>query len=161
MPCSRSVTRMRRVPALRVVDSYHDDPGYIKALVQNINDYWVKNGRPNKLVLSFHGVPRRSLELGDPYHCHCQKTGRLVAEELGLGAEQYVISFQSRFGRAEWLKPYTQPTLDRWPGKGSDGSTSLAPASSATAWRRSRRSATECGQRFSRRAARSFTTFPV
>ena len=102
---------MRRIPALRVVDAYHDDPGYIGAVVQGINDYWVKNGRPNKLLLSFHGLPRRMLDLGDPYHCHCQKTGRLIATELGLKAEQYAVTFQSRFGRAEWLKPYTQPTL--------------------------------------------------
>ena len=102
---------MRRVPALRVVDAFHDDAGYIKALAQNINDYWMKNGRPNMLVLSFHGVPRRTLERGDPYHCHCRKTGRLVATELGLTSEQYVITFQSRFGRAAWLTPYTQPTL--------------------------------------------------
>jgi ferrochelatase len=103
--------QMRRMPALRVVDAYHDDPGYIAALVQSVNDYWVKNGRPNKLVLSFHGVPRRTLDQGDPYHCHCQKTARLVATELGLKPEQYAVAFQSRFGRAEWLKPYTQPTL--------------------------------------------------
>jgi ferrochelatase len=103
--------RMRRMPALRVVDAYHDDAGYIGALVRNINDYWVKNGRPDKLVLSFHGVPRKTLDRGDPYHCHCQKTGRLVALELGLKPEQFAVTFQSRFGRGEWLKPYTQPTL--------------------------------------------------
>ena len=102
---------MRRMPALRAIDAYHDDAGYIGALAQNINDYWVRNGRPNKLVLSFHGVPRRMLELGDPYHCHCHKTARLLATELGLKPEQYAVTFQSRFGRGEWLKPYTQPTL--------------------------------------------------
>jgi ferrochelatase len=106
-----SASRMRHMPALRVVGPYHDDAGYIRALAQSINDYWVKNGRPNKLVLSFHGVPRRSLDLGDPYHCQCRKTARLVAEELGLTPEQYVVSFQSRFGRARWLEPYTLPTL--------------------------------------------------
>ena len=102
---------MRRIPALRTIDAYHDDAGYIGALAQNINDYWVRNGRPNKLVLSFHGVPRRMLDLGDPYHCHCHKTARLLATELGLKPEQYAVTFQSRFGRGEWLKPYTQPTL--------------------------------------------------
>jgi len=106
-----TLPRMRRIPALRVVDAYHDDRGYIVALAQSINDYWMKNGRPNKLVLSFHGVPRRSLDQGDPYHCQCQKTGRLLAAELGLRNEQYVITFQSRFGRAAWLTPYTEPTL--------------------------------------------------
>jgi len=104
---------MRRMPGIRAVDAYHDDPGYIGALAQNINDYWVRNGRPNKLVLSFHGVPRRTLELGDPYHCHCQKTARLVATELGLRPEQYVVAFQSRFGRGRWLEPYLRETLDQ------------------------------------------------
>ncbi|HUH95705.1 MAG TPA: ferrochelatase [Casimicrobiaceae bacterium] len=102
----------RRIPALRMVDAYHDDPGYIGALAQGINDYWTKNGRPDRLVLSFHGVPRRSLELGDPYHCHCLKTARLLATELGLAPEQYAVTFQSRFGRAHWLEPYTAPTLE-------------------------------------------------
>ncbi|HTS23112.1 MAG TPA: ferrochelatase [Casimicrobiaceae bacterium] len=106
-----AATRARRVPALRVIDAYHDDPGYIGALVQNINDYWTRNGRPNKLVLSFHGVPRRTLALGDPYHCHCLKTARLVTTELGLRPEQCVVAFQSRFGRGKWLEPDTASTL--------------------------------------------------
>lgn len=103
--------RERRVPALRVVDAYYDDPGYIKALARGVNDYWVKNGRPDHSLFSFHGVPRRTLTSGDPYHCHCQKTARLLACELGLKSEQFSVTFQSRFGRAEWLAPYTQPTL--------------------------------------------------
>lgn len=107
-----AAARQRRVPALRVVDAYHDDPGYIGALAQGLNDYWTKNGRPDRLVLSFHGVPRRTLDLGDPYHCQCLKTARLVATELGLAPEQYVVTFQSRFGRARWLEPYTAPTLE-------------------------------------------------
>ena len=105
------LSRRRRVPGLRVVDAYHDDPGYVGAVVHSVNDYWARNGRPNKLVLSFHGVPRRMLEAGDPYHCQCHKTARLVATELGLRTEQYAVTFQSRFGRARWLEPYTIPTL--------------------------------------------------
>ena len=77
------LSHVRRLPALRFVETFHADDGYIKALAQNVNDYWVKHGRPGKLVLSFHGVPRRTLELGDPYHCFCQATGRLLARELG------------------------------------------------------------------------------
>lgn len=102
---------VRRTPALRMVDSFHDDPGYIKALAQTVNDDWMRNGRPDHLVLSFHGVPRRTLELGDPYHCHCHVTARLLAQELGLEARQWTIAFQSRFGQAEWLKPYTGDIL--------------------------------------------------
>jgi protoporphyrin/coproporphyrin ferrochelatase len=103
--------RTRRMPALRSIDSFHDDPGYVRALARSIGDYWMRHGRPDKLVLSFHGLPRRSLDLGDPYHCHCHATARLVAGELGLETPQYVVTFQSRFGRAEWLKPYTADTV--------------------------------------------------
>jgi ferrochelatase len=101
----------RRVPALRFVETFHGDEGYIAALAQNVNDYWMKHGRPAKLVLSFHGVPRRTLDNGDPYHCYCHATARLLARELGLAAAQWTISFQSRFGRAQWLTPYTSQVL--------------------------------------------------
>ena len=107
-----ALARTRNAPAIRTVRHFHDDPGYIAALVQSIRDYWMKTaGRPDKLVLSFHGVPRYTLDKGDPYHCECHKTARLVAEGLGLTAEQWTIAFQSRFGRAEWLKPYTAGML--------------------------------------------------
>lgn len=107
----RELLKIRNVPALRTIKSFHDHPAYVRALANNVNDYWAKNGRPQKLVMSFHGLPKFSLDRGDPYHCHCLKTGRLLGQELGLQADQYVVSFQSRFGRAEWLKPYTSATL--------------------------------------------------
>jgi len=102
---------MRDQPAVRTVKHFHDHEGYIKAVAQSINDYWVKNYRGDHLVLSFHGVPRRTLDLGDPYHCECLKTGRMIAEQIGLKPDFYTIAFQSRFGRAEWLKPYTSEVL--------------------------------------------------
>ena len=105
------LARTRNMPAVRTLRHFHDHPGYIGALAQNVRDYWMKTGRPDKLVMSFHGVPRFTLERGDPYHCECQKTARLLAEALVLKPEQWVISFQSRFGRAEWLKPYTAEVL--------------------------------------------------
>jgi len=104
--------RMRNQPALRTVRHFHDHPGYISALVNNISSYWMKHGRPDRLVMSFHGVPRYTLEKGDPYHCECQKTARLVAEALKLRPDQYLVAFQSRFGRAEWLTPYTAEVLN-------------------------------------------------
>ncbi len=107
----RVLSTMRYMPALRTVATYHDDTGYVEALARGIGAFWEKAGRPDRLVMSFHGVPRFSLDKGDPYHCFCQKTGRLLAEALGLAAEQYLVTFQSRFGRAEWLQPYTAPTL--------------------------------------------------
>ena len=106
-----NLQQMRNMPAIRSIKHFHDNPAYIKATAQNIRDYWMQNGRPDKLVMSFHGVPRYTLDKGDPYHCECLKSGRLIAEELGLSQEQYTISFQSRFGKAEWIKPYTTATL--------------------------------------------------
>ncbi len=105
------VQQMRNTPAIRTIKHFHDDPNYIKALSNSINEYWMKHGRPEKLVMSFHGVPEYTLKKGDPYHCECHKTGRLLAQELGLDKTQYVVSFQSRFGKAEWIKPYTTATL--------------------------------------------------
>ncbi len=104
-------TTVRNLPELRFVNHYHDDPRYIAALAGRVKRHWQDNGRPDVLVMSFHGVPERTLHLGDPYHCECQKTARLLAESLGLGKEQYKVTFQSRLGRAKWLQPYTEPTL--------------------------------------------------
>lgn len=108
----QELQRMRNMPEIRTVRHYHDDPGYIASLAASVREYWMRHGRPDKLIMSFHGIPRRSLTLGDPYHCECQKTGRLLAEALHLEKSQYQICFQSRFGRAEWLKPYFAPTLE-------------------------------------------------
>jgi ferrochelatase len=106
-----ALARMRNQPAVRTVKHFHDHEGYVRAVAQSINDYWVKNRRGDHLVLSFHGVPRFTLNRGDPYHCECQVTGRLIAEQLGLKPDGYTLAFQSRFGRAEWLKPYTADVL--------------------------------------------------
>ncbi|MDX1516234.1 MAG: ferrochelatase [Woeseiaceae bacterium] len=104
--------RSRRwVPEFRFINHYHDAPGYIDALASSIREFWDRNGRDNKLMFSFHGVPRQMLLDGDPYHCQCQKTARLVADKLGIDGDDYVVSFQSRVGRAEWLQPYTDATI--------------------------------------------------
>ena len=103
--------RTRRVPELRFVNHYHDHPGYINALAEKIEAHWRDHGRGEQLVMSFHGVPERTLHLGDPYHCEARKTGRLLGERLGLRPEQMRVTFQSRFGKAKWLQPYTEPTL--------------------------------------------------
>jgi len=108
----KTLLRTRTPPAVRSINHFHDHPGYIQALRQSVEMFWAERGRPDVLVMSFHGIPKRSLDLGDPYFCECHKTGRLLAESLSLGPEQYRITFQSRFGRAEWLKPYTSATLE-------------------------------------------------
>ena len=103
--------RTRTLPELRFVNHYHDDPRYIAALASRVQQSWASNGRPDVLVMSFHGVPERTLHLGDPYHCECFKTARLLAESLNLSKAQFTVTFQSRLGRAKWLQPYTEPTL--------------------------------------------------
>ncbi len=103
--------RTRNIPELRFVQRYHDDAGYIAALAARIRTHWDAHGQPDQLVMSFHGVPERTLHLGDPYHCECHKTGRLLASALGIGKDRYKVTFQSRFGKAKWLEPYTEPTL--------------------------------------------------
>lgn len=103
--------RTRRLPELRFVNGYHDDAGYIDALARRVSDHWMKHGRGERLVMSFHGMPARTRELGDPYHDACHATARLLAERLSLTPGRWSVAFQSRFGRAKWLEPATEPTL--------------------------------------------------
>ncbi len=104
--------RWRWVPELRFIGNYHDEPAYIDAVAASIRDHWRTQERGH-LLFSFHGVPHRYLLAGDPYHCQCQKTARLIAERLGLDAGAWTVSFQSQVGREEWLRPYTDETLQR------------------------------------------------
>jgi ferrochelatase len=109
---------IRNVPELRLIKHYHDHDAYITALAQTLRTHWEQHGRADKLVMSFHGVPKRTLMMGDPYHCECYKTARLIAEKCGLSKEDYLVTFQSRFGKAEWLQPYTAPTLEKLAAEG-------------------------------------------
>ncbi len=103
--------QVRSLPELRFVNRYHDDPGYINALVRRLTSHWQSNERGERLVMSFHGMPRRTRDLGDPYYDECQQTARLLAARANVPADRVVVTFQSRLGRAEWLQPYTEPTL--------------------------------------------------
>lgn len=98
---------VRNLTEIRTIKQYYDNPDYIAVLATSINEYRESNGRPDKLVMSFHGILQKNLDNGDPYHCLCHKTGRLLAEALELNDDQYQVCFQSRFGRAKWLTPYT------------------------------------------------------
>ena len=109
---------MRWVPETRFINQYHDEQGYITALATSIREHWQENGKGDHLLFSFHGVPQYTLSGGDPYHCQCQKTGRLVAEVLELGDDDWTLSFQSRVGREEWLRPYTDETVRELGQKG-------------------------------------------
>lgn len=104
----------RRVPELRMLDAYYKHPAYIGALAGSVRDYWAANGEPDRLLMSFHGIPERYFRAGDPYPCHCRKTGRLLREALDLPEERAVLTFQSRFGREPWVQPYTDVTLSEW-----------------------------------------------
>lgn len=101
----------RWVPELRMIHPYHDEPAYVAALASSLAEAWAEAEPAEKLLFSFHGIPRRYFLAGDPYFCHCHKTARLVAERLGLPRDRYEVTFQSLFGREEWLRPYTEETI--------------------------------------------------
>jgi ferrochelatase len=102
----------RWVPEIRFINHYHDEPAYIRALARSIRDVWGEQGQAEKLLFSFHGIPKRYFLAGDPYYCQCQKLARLAADELGLPKERWEVSFQSLFGKEEWIKPYTDKTIE-------------------------------------------------
>jgi len=108
---SRQIGKRRWVPEFRFINHYHDAPGYIASLAASVRDYWDMHGRADQLLMSFHGIPRKMLLDGDPYHCHCQKTARLLADALELADDQWRLAFQSRVGREEWLRPYADDEI--------------------------------------------------
>ena len=121
----------RWVPSLRFIGSYFDQPLYIQALKNSIEEFWSKNDKPKKLLFSYHGIPKKYLDKGDPYHCFCRKTTRLVAESMNLPEDGYMTTFQSRFGPAEWLQPYTDKTIERLAKEGTDDIHVISPAFSS------------------------------
>ena len=125
---TRALSKRRWIPELRFINHYHDAKGFVAALAASVRDHWDREGRGERLLFSFHGVPKRTLLEGDPYHCQCQKTARLVAEALELGDDDWFVSFQSRVGREEWLKPYTDETLMHWGSEGVGDIDVLCPA---------------------------------
>jgi len=119
------------LPEMRWIRDYHDDHGYIQSLANSVKEHWSKNGKAQKLMMSFHGVPKRYTLKGDPYEHHCHKTAKLVAEALNLNENEWLCTFQSRFGREEWLKPYTDETLKSWATGGIKSVDVICPAFSA------------------------------
>jgi ferrochelatase len=115
---ARALRRWKPAPAVKVIKDFHDHSAYVKAIAKNVNDYWMKTGRPDRLLMSFHGIPKAVAEAGDPYDKQCRESARLIATELGWNDPRTLVTFQSRFGRAEWLTPYTDATLR---GLGKDG----------------------------------------
>ncbi|MDI5831094.1 MULTISPECIES: ferrochelatase [Shewanella] len=128
---AKELCQWRYLPSLHFINTYHDNPEFIAALVNSIRADFDKHGKPQKLVLSYHGMPERNLHLGDPYYCFCMKTTRLVAEQLGLAEDEFAITFQSRFGKAKWLQPYTDATMAALPSQGVRDVAIVCPAFSA------------------------------
>jgi len=121
-----ALRQWRWLPELRFIAQYHDEPAYIDALAASVEEHWQRHGRKH-LLMSFHGVPRRYLLAGDPYHCACQKTARLLAERLHLDSGGWSLGFQSRVGREEWLRPYTDELLHQYAHDGPKQITSICP----------------------------------
>jgi protoporphyrin/coproporphyrin ferrochelatase len=122
-----SLSRWRWVPELRIMGAYHDDPRYIRAIADSIRTHWGNHGQGDKLLISFHGMPKATLIAGDPYFCHCHKTARLIAEALNLGEAQWEMAFQSRFGAAAWLQPYVVDRVKALPAEGVRQLTVVCP----------------------------------
>lgn len=110
---ARVASHMRDQPALRFIKRFHTDPAFIHPLGDKIAAFWQQHGKPQKLVMSFHGLPRQCVDMGDPYCRDCYETARALAQYLGLSDDAYQVTFQSRFGPAKWLEPYTEPTLQK------------------------------------------------
>ena len=125
------VVKQRNLPGLTVIRDYYQHPLFIQSLAQSVRDYQAIHGQPEKLLMSFHGIPQPYADKGDPYADRCRITGKLVAEALGLSEHQYAISFQSRFGKQEWIKPYTDVLLEDWAKQGVKSIQVMSPAFSA------------------------------
>ncbi len=121
----------RRVPELRMISSYHDHPAYISVLAASVRRQWKAHGKADRLLISFHGIPQRYFDNGDPYPCMSRRTGRLLAEALELKEDEWLLSYQSRFGREEWVKPYTDETLKAWGTEGVGRVDVICPGFSA------------------------------
>jgi len=128
---AKVLSEWRWVPELHFINGYHKNETYIEALANSVSEDLQKNGQPQKIVFSYHGMPKQFLEQGDPYYCLCLQTTRLVVEKLGLDKEMVISTFQSRFGKAEWLKPYTDATLQALPEQGIKDVAIISPAFSA------------------------------
>jgi ferrochelatase len=114
----KELNQWRRLPSFQFISDYHQDEAYISAIAESVKAAWQAHGKNELLLMSFHGLPELLTKLGDPYYYQCQKTAALIAEKLGLTEKQWLLVFQSRFGKAEWLKPYCAETLQNLPGQG-------------------------------------------
>jgi protoporphyrin/coproporphyrin ferrochelatase len=124
---ARVMRRERVMPEVRLLRDYHNQPNYIAALAASVRRFWAQQGRGDRLLMSFHGLPKRNVERGDPYQEQCLKTAQMLADALELNERDWYVSFQSRFGKAEWLQPYTDQTLIQWARAGGGRIDVLCP----------------------------------
>ena len=161
----RVLLQLRNVPGIRFIRDFHDHPAYTKAIATNVLAEWMKIGRPNfvtdKLLMTFHGLPKFHLDKGDPYHCQCHKSARLIAEELGVKKDDYVVTFQSRFGRAEWLQPYTDKTLEKLGSAGTQRVDVICPGFAADCLETLEEIAMEAKETFLHAGGKAFNYIPV
>jgi ferrochelatase len=154
--------RRRNPDAPEIVEifEYHQNAGWIAALNQSVLDHWKSQGRPDKLVMSFHGIPKRAIEKGDPYESQCRRSAELLAHDLNLPADAWQLTFQSRFGAAEWLQPYTQPTLEQLARDGVKCVDVICPGFSADCLETLEEIDMECREAFVAAAGREFRYIP-
>lgn len=158
---AQHVAKLRNQPELRFIKRFHDDPGYIGALAKQVTDFWAQNGRPQKLLMSFHGLPRATVEAGDPYYQDCQETARLLTEQLGLAPSEVQVTFQSRFGAARWLEPYTEPTLKALATQGITDIDVICPGFAADCLETLEEISQECRDVFLEAGGRQFRYIPA
>lgn len=157
----RHLMKKRFVPSVSFINDYHDNPLYIKALAESVKRFWADNGRADKLLMSFHGIPKPFADKGDPYEKYCHATAKLLADELGLTADEWAISFQSRFGAQEWLRPYTDELLDEWGKSGVKSVQIMSPAFSADCLETLEELAVENKENFIKAGGQSYTYIPA
>ena len=162
---ARVMMKKRNVPGLRFVRNFHDHPAYIDAIAKNVEAHWQKIGRPDfrsdKLLMTFHGVPKFHLDRGDPYHCESHKSARLIAEKLGLQKSDWLVTFQSRFGKAEWLQPYTDKTLAALGADGTQRVDVICPGFACDCLETLEEIAMEARETFLHAGGKTFNYLPV
>jgi ferrochelatase len=158
---AKALKKWRPAPAVKVVQDFHDHGAYVKAIAKSVNDYWFKHGRPGRLLISFHGIPRAVVERGDPYQAQCLESGRLIAAELGWMDQRTRVTFQSRFGAAEWLKPYTADTLAELGSEGVERVEVICPGFAADCLETLEEIAIEGKARFIKAGGKEFHYIPT
>ncbi|UTM58237.1 ferrochelatase [Photobacterium sp. CCB-ST2H9] len=155
-----SLKQTAYLPELRFINHYQDHPAYIQALAESVSDFWAKQGEPDYLLCSYHGIPKRYADLGDPYPVHCNETTALLAESLEMPREKMSMSYQSIFGREEWLKPYTEPTIIELAQKGVQRLDVVCPAFSVDCLETIEEIAEGCKEAFLKAGGKEFNLIP-